>query len=236
VFLDSANMNNFGGTFTFQVENIFANGPVDMRIASAPPLGRDLTIEFYMNPQREGVTIPEPPILVGSKPIGPDGKVEMELPAGVPLFEVLRRSDGRIALGRDGQAFRVGGMNFGVRGTVARCVGCHSGHSQLPVPEGEEAAWTNIAPSALVTADSTRGADSLGNTLAFQPAVLVDRLTDPIASEWARLTSMSHGPARWIQPIHGREVIIHARGKSRAGAVAGDPRVHRAICGSGPHQ
>ena len=200
-----------GGTFQFQVENIFANGPVDMRIASAPPLGRDLTIEFYMNPQRQGVAIPEPPILVGSKPIGSDGKVEMELPAGVPLFEVLRRSDGRIALGRDGQAFHVGGMNFGVRGTVARCVGCHAGHSQLPVPEGEEAAWSNVAPSALVTADSSRGADSFGSTLSFPPAVLVDRLTDPIASEWAAssLDAVATIQLRWIQPIYGREVIVH---------------------------
>lgn len=200
-----------GGTFTFQAENIFANGPVDLRIASAPPLGRDLQIEFYMNPQREGVTSPEPPILIGSKPIGPDGKVEMELPAGVPLFEILRRPDGRIALGRDGQAFHVGGMNFGVRGAVASCVGCHAGHSQLPVAVGDEVAWTNLAPSALVTADSSRGTDPSGNGFDFPPAVLVDRLTDPVVSEWAASSfdTVSTVRLRWIQPIFGREVSVY---------------------------
>jgi hypothetical protein len=211
-----------GGTFTFLVENIFANGPVDMRIASAPPIGRDLEIEFYMNPQRQGTTTPEAPILVGSKPIGPDGRVEMELPAGVPLFEILRRPDGTIALGRDGQAFHVGGMNFGVKGDVARCVGCHAGHSQLPVAEGEEAAWTNVAPSALVTAHPQSTSDPRGNGLDFPPAVLVDRLTDPVASEWAAVPEgeASTVQLRWIQPIAARELVVYGtkHGQGRFGA------------------
>jgi hypothetical protein len=156
------------------------------------------------------VTSPEPPILIASKPIGPDGKVEMELPAGVPLFEILRRPDGRIALGRDGQAFHVGGMNFGVRGTVSTCVGCHAGHSQLAVPAGDEAAWTNVAPSAVVTADSVRGADSSGGFI-FPAAVLVDRLTDPMASEWAadERDRTATVRLRWIQPVVAREVTLY---------------------------
>ena len=31
--------------------------------------------------------------------------------------------------------FHVGGMNFGQADTTARCVGCHTGHSMIEVPE-----------------------------------------------------------------------------------------------------
>jgi len=205
------------GTFTFVAENVFANGPVDLRIAGAPPFGRGLQIEFYMNPQREGVTQPEPPILLGTRDIGFDGRVEMELPAGVPLFEVLRWRDGRIGVGRDGQAFHVGGMNFGVAGARARCVGCHSGHSLLQV--GDAPAWTNLAPSALVTANSVREmANGFGT---FHPALLADRLTDRASSEWAASDANAPGRPgeaprpievtfRWIQPILASSITVYA--------------------------
>jgi hypothetical protein len=60
-------------------------------------------------------------------------------------------------------------MNFGRPGTVARCVGCHQGHTLIPVPATAEAArWTNLAPGAVVTASSTGGGgvDSLINRRA----------------------------------------------------------------------
>ena len=123
-----------GGQFRFIVENIFFNAPINTLIANAPPIGENLMLEFYMNPQRGGVETLEDPILVARQRVPSDGHVEVDLPAGVPLFEVLRRPDGTIALGRDGQAFHVGGMNFGVADTEARCVGCHAGHSMVAVP------------------------------------------------------------------------------------------------------
>lgn len=202
-----------GGTFRFKLENLFANAPVGNRIATAPPAGRDYTIEFYMNPQREGTLRPEPPVLIGSRPIGPDGKVEMELPAGVPLLEILRRPDGKVAVGRDGQAFHVGGMNFGVAGREAKCVGCHAGHSQMEIPE--DPSWTNLAPGASVSATSTLSSVQLGLTSFFQPAVLVDRLTDSLASEWASSNGEAGFPQsatvhlRWIQPIEARQITVH---------------------------
>jgi hypothetical protein len=212
------------GSFSFVVENIHGNAPVDVLVANAPPVGRELTMEFYMNPQRSGVSSPDPPLLIGRREVGPDGRVEMELPAGVPLFEVLRRPDGDIALGRDGQAFHVGGMNFGAAGQAVRCVGCHSGHSQMPVPD--DPSWTNLAPSAVVTASSTRTErlpDSDGGDFTFAPTALVNRRTDEVASEWA---AEDREPTvevrlRWRLPINAREVSVYG---TRAGEGRFGPR------------
>ena len=205
-----------GGTFTFLCENVFANAAVDVRVANAPPIGRDLAIEFYMHPQRPGAGALPEPLLIARREIADDGRIEIELPAGVPLFEVLRRPDGRIALGRDGQPFHVGGMNFGAAGETVRCVGCHSGHSQVEVPD--DATLTNIAPSAVVSASSTRtltfaAGQSRG---ASSPVVLVDRKTTPWVSEWAagRTTAgeddLSPTVALvWQTPIIARELVVY---------------------------
>ena len=83
-------------------------------------------------------------------------------PANVPLFEQIRTSDNKVPLtGRAahpeemGGAAHVAGMNFGRPGDVATCVGCHAGHSMIPVPANlEDAKWTNLAPGAAVTVSS----------------------------------------------------------------------------------
>jgi hypothetical protein len=116
----------------------------------------------------------DPPILLQRIPVSPSGRVETKLPAGVPLFEVLRRVDGKIAVGRDGQAFHVGGFNFGQPNTTARCVGCHAGHSMMPV--SEDATWTNLAPSASVSF-LTGQFSSSSDLLPFKAQWLVDRST-----------------------------------------------------------
>ncbi len=199
------------GTFKFVCENIHTNGAVDLAIPNAPPVGQNLTIEFYMHPQ--GDSDAPNPILIESQEIGPDGRVEMELPAGVPLFEVLRRTDGRIALGRDGQVFHVGGMNFGNAGTEAKCVGCHAGHSRLEVPA--DPSWTNIASSATVTASSVLSGRVPGTRFfaVFSPASLVDRKTLPIASEWAAQPFENDAEPwfrlRWQRPVEAKELVLY---------------------------
>ncbi len=196
------------GSFKFVCENVHRNGPVDMAIPAAPPVGKALSIEFYMAPQRTGLFPADPPILVASQPIGPDGRIEAELPAGVPLFEVLRRTDGKIALGRDGQIYHVGGLNFGTANQTALCVGCHAGHSMLAVPaEPAGAAFTNLAPSAIVTATSTRG-DVKG---FFDAKALVDRRTNAIVAEWAasRIELETRLQFRWTVPIQARSVVVY---------------------------
>ncbi len=204
-----------GGTFTFFVENIFANGGVDLAIPNAPPVGQSLAIEFFMAPQRKSFPLADSPILLQRVPIPPSGRVEVELPAGVPLFEVLRRGDGTIPVGRDGQIFHVGGQNYGRAGEVAKCVGCHVGHSLLPV--SAMPARTNFAPSARVTASSVKTVK--GN--AFRPELLVDRRTDFFRSEWAADDRDPEPGVRfqWNVPIRADSVIVYSAKSDRLGAV-----------------
>jgi hypothetical protein len=194
------------GSFKFISENIHFNGPVGMAIASAPPVGKRLSIEFYMQPQKTNGFPADRPILLGTKEIGPDGRVEMELPAGVPLFEIIRRTDGLIAQGRDGQVFHVGGLNYGQTGREAHCVGCHAGHTLIE--PGEDVSWTNLAPSAIVTASSTRS----DAPPFFEAKALVDRRTDAIVSEWAAGTieTNTYLQFRWSVPIKAKAVRVYA--------------------------
>jgi hypothetical protein len=197
------------GSFRFVVENLFANAPVDNPAAMAPALSGGLSIEFYMNPQRDGVGSPRPPVMIRRMQVGLDGRIDVTLPAGVPLFEVLRRpasSGNDIALGRDGQVYHVGGMNFGTAGSISVCVGCHAGHSMQEVPA--DPARMNLAPSAVVTATST------GNPVPGKgtASALIDRSRAWISSEWAA-SAEDEGPTitlSWPMPVQSDEVEIHA--------------------------
>ena len=152
------------GTFVFDALNVYANAPVDSDIISAPAIGSAATIRFFIDHQR---TSPgsfanlDWPILLGERAVAPDGSVrEPAAPANVSLFEQLRRPDGRVPLTggpeRTG-AGHVAGLNYGRQGATARCVGCHMGHTLIPVPATAEAAkWTNLAPGATVEVSSSR--------------------------------------------------------------------------------
>ena len=73
------------GTFRFIVENIHLNAPVDFNVPSSPPIGQDLTIEFYMAPQGTSTPGADEPVLIHREEIGADGSVEAALPAGVRI-------------------------------------------------------------------------------------------------------------------------------------------------------
>lgn len=199
------------GTFTFLCENVFSNPPIDSVLPNSVPVGKKLFIEFFMNPQRTDSHAADEPILLERHEIESDGRIEVELPAGVPLFEVIRRSDGSLARGHDGQIFHVGGHNFGVENTVGRCVGCHVGHTLVDVPE--EPAWTNLAPSAVASANNFQN-DHGG----FSPGNLIDRHTKKLGATWAALPAPENdGPAlattpvtlRWTVPIQSREIVLY---------------------------
>jgi hypothetical protein len=148
------------GTFIFNALNVYANGPVDSDIESAPAVGSAATIRFFLDHQRgNSGSFPnlDWPILLGELPVAPDGSViEPNAPANVPLFEQLRGSDNTLPLLSKGGA-HVAGMNFGQPGSEMRCVGCHAGHTMIPVPaSAEEAKWSNLAPGASVTVSSSR--------------------------------------------------------------------------------
>jgi hypothetical protein len=179
-----------GGSFTFLSENLHFNPGLNVALPHSPPVAA--------------------PFLIHRAEIQPGGRVEAELPAGVPLFELLRRADGTVAVGRDGQIFHVGGFNFGSRGQTARCVGCHAGHTLQEVPP--EPAWTNVAPSAVVTTSPSLVLPAWDTWIRLSPEALVDRRTEGLVSEWAGGDSrrMAIIELRWKVPIQAREIVFHA--------------------------
>ncbi len=206
--MDSHQAHEEGGTFTFTVENIWANAGVDVPIPNAPTFGNQkLFIEFYMAPQRESLNTPDEAILLERVELPKDGRVSVELPASVPLFEMLRLEDGTIAQGRDGQIFHVGGMNFARAGGEGKCIGCHVGHSMVDVPEKPQ--FFNLAPSAVVSATSSRS-DRRTN-VKFRPELLVDRSTSPLNSEWAASPTDQNPTVKlkWDHEVRMSELVLH---------------------------
>jgi hypothetical protein len=203
------------GTFVFDALNVYFNGPVDSDIVSAPAVGSAAKIRFFIDHQRTSPgSYPalDWPILLGEVAIEPDGSVrEPNAPANVPLFEQLRSPNGTVPLtrgptGNDG-AGHVAGMNFGRPGTVARCVGCHAGHTMIQVPANDAAAqWTNLAPGAQVSVSSTRDSQ--------QNRGLIDRRVQK-GEIWRYWTSASGKTSnQWVKltfavPISVRTVRLY---------------------------
>jgi len=193
-----------GGSFTFLAENIFANAPLDrVGVSAAPSVRAAQFIEFWMNsPALGSAGVGAQPIQIDRVQVPLDGRVEKELPAGVPLFEVLRLANDRVPLTRDGNVYHVAGHNFGVAGAVARCLGCHAGHSFEEVPDVDGPIFSNLAPGADVRTE-------LGaHPVAGLAADLVDR---NVSTVW--LASPNANAAfelSWLAPIRVREVVLHA--------------------------
>lgn len=194
------------GAFVFDALNVYFNAPVDWDVVNAPPAGSAATIRFFIDHQRASPgSFPnlDWPILLGELPIAPDGSVrEPSAPANVPLFEQIRSAGNKVPLttspggtssyGANNGAAHVAGMNFGRPGAVVRCVGCHAGHTLIPVPASDEAArWTNLAPGATVRVSSTRDAG--------QNRGLIDRrvLRGEIWRYWTSANGQTTG--QWVR-------------------------------------
>lgn len=207
------------GTFTFDALNVYANGPVDSDIVSAPPVGSARTIRFFVDHQRTSPgSFPNRdwPILLHELPVNANGSVkDTTAPANLPLFEQLRSADYRVPLtigptDEDGAA-HVAGMNFGRPGTQVRCVGCHTGHSMLQVPANDaDALWTNLAPGAQVSVSSTRDAQS--NRGVNDRRVLKGEIwrywvsaANQTSGQWAKLTFPVPITARTVRLYNSRQ-------------------------------
>lgn len=200
------------GTFTFHAMNVYANAPVDSGILSALPIGSAGSIRFYssyIEDHPSGVNQRNWPNLLGELEISPDGEViDTKAPANVPLFEQIRSPssqgykvpltnppfDRNPGNGNDPGAAHVAGQNFGRPGTVVRCVGCHSGHTLIPVPAtAEEARFTNLAPGAAVTLSSQESNSNSG------PNRLIDRRarTEAFFQHW-RSAPGTAAEGQWV--------------------------------------
>jgi hypothetical protein len=189
------------GSFLFDARNVYFNAPVDMDIVSAPAVGSATAIRFFLDHQRTSTgSFPnlDWPILLGEAPLAADGAVQALAPAHLPLFEQLRGPAGvPLTRGPNGTsgAAHVAGMNYGRPGTVAACVGCHAGHTLIPLPPTAEAArWSNLAPGAAISVSSTR--DAARNGGLTDRRVLKGEIwrywnsndAQPQDGQWVRLT------------------------------------------------
>jgi hypothetical protein len=122
------------GTFRYHDLDVFADGPRGSPTRGAAPRTPGARIRFFATLARPEIEGGDSAFLLREAPVGPRGEVnEAGLPAGVPLFEQLVDSTGRVLMTAHGPA-HVAGSNAGVEGRASRCVGCHLGHSTLPVP------------------------------------------------------------------------------------------------------
>ncbi len=204
------------GTFTFAALNVYGNGPVDMDIVSAPAVGSAGSIRFFIDHQRQSPGSFEHidwPILLGERPVAPDGvAIEPAAPANAPLFEQLRGplNDYVVPLTggpRPDGAAHVTGMNYAPRGAIANCIGCHAGHTMIPVPSDPAAAvWSNLAPGAAVSVSSAGDPNQIGG--------LVDRRVQrgEIWRYWTSTPGQQSG--QWAQltfrvPVSVRSVRLY---------------------------
>jgi hypothetical protein len=200
-------------TFRFDCLNVFANSGLDQPFPAAPPMQGGVRIRFYAALARPGVAGGDSVVLVGETPLTPGGAVHQEgMPSDVPMFEQLVDERGRVLRAALGPA-HVPGMNSGRFGTGTKCVGCHAGHSALPVPESAGLGqWVNATPSADVTATSsapgTAGPGAIGDRRTRGPATEIAWVALGAAGE--RLT------LRWKWVIEVKTLVVYALGPDPA--------------------
>jgi hypothetical protein len=192
-------------TFRFDCLNVFTNGPVDAAIPNAPPLQKGLRIRFFSVVARPGAAGGDSLVFLREEPLDPSGAVHVDdIPADSPAFEQLVDAEGRVVRSTRGPA-HVAGFNFSRLGAGTKCVGCHTGHSTLPVPTNNwRAKWFNAAPSAEVTVSS------LG---AGSATAAVDRRTLGPVSEVAWVAASTHDEhlrLAWKTAVEVKSLVLYS--------------------------
>jgi hypothetical protein len=197
--------------FRFDCMNIFTNGKVDEPMPDAPRIAQDLTIQFFMNSQRQNSVGPDPSILLKTAPVSYEGGVhESDVPAEVPLFEQIVTKDKKVLETTDGKFAHVAGLNFDRLGSGTKCVGCHIGHSMLEVPiNGSLSEWFNVAPSASVSTSSELR-DKNGTPYAGKKVVDRQARTGGDSVIWlANEGNGAYVELRWQIPIEARQFVLY---------------------------
>jgi WD40-like Beta Propeller Repeat len=202
------------GTYQFAALNVYGNAPVDWSIPSAIPVGSAARIKFFLDHQRTShgsLGDLDFPILLNEQAISPGGRVVVDAPANLQLFEQIRGNVPGMPIpffgppypgtnpanyyGLPGAA-HVAGLNFGRPGQVQRCIGCHAGHSMIPVPSDAEAEWSNLAPGVMIQV-SSGSANSL-----------IDRKS----STWWSVSSGAFAKLTFPVPVRVRAVKLWGTG------------------------
>jgi len=119
------------GEFTYHSLGVFRDTRAVRGAPAKVPGGR---LRFYAARLLDAEGDADSVILIRETPLAADGSIEARgLPADVPLFEQLVDGSGHVLLSAHGPA-HVAGFNAGSPGSVSRCMGCHVGHSAIPLP------------------------------------------------------------------------------------------------------
>ncbi len=199
------------GGFRFDCVNMFTNGPVDNPMQDGPPITRFARIKFFMNFQRQDSMGLDEAIYLQDIPIFHTGQIAFDnAPANVSMFEQVVDSAGKVLRGSTGQVAHVIGMNYGRVGTGTKCVGCHSGHTQIFVPPTiSESSFFNTSTSATVTESSFK---FISDTIQYPGKRVADRKArnDSLRVNWiANGTNNEFVDLKWSVPIDVRRVTIY---------------------------
>jgi len=151
--------------------NIYAQTPLGGRnapnqfVRSSPPIGRvayaDLMIDAFRFSE-EDANAREHAMLWKRVPVSPAGAFgPVEVPAYAGVFVILRDQEGKIVHADSTWRHAIvaaiaQGEGYALPNEQVKCVGCHLHHQSGPLVDldKDEAKWTNIAPSAKVSASS----------------------------------------------------------------------------------
>ncbi|RPI18965.1 MAG: T9SS C-terminal target domain-containing protein [Ignavibacteriae bacterium] len=199
------------GGFRFDCVNIFTNGEVDEPMTDAPPITKNARMDFFLNFQRKDSLGLDTAIKFQSMPVEYAGGVHMDFaPADVAMFEQVIDSSGRVLIGSKNQIAHVTGMNFGRPGTGTKCVGCHAGHTTIPVPPTiSEGQLFNVSTSANVTQSSYK---FVNDSVQFPGKRVVDRKArnDSLRVNWiANGTTNEFVELQWDLPVDVRSLKLY---------------------------
>lgn len=199
------------GGFRFDCVNTFTNGDIDLPMQDAPPISRFARINFFMSFQRQDSLGLDSAVYFTQMPIFHTGQIALDnAPANVSMFEQVVDSAGKVLRGSTGQVAHVIGMNYGKPGTGTKCVGCHSGHTQIPVPPTiTEASFFNTSTSAEVTQSSFK---FVNDSVQYPGKRVADRKArnDSLHVNWiANGTSNEFVNLKWNIPIDVRHLTIY---------------------------
>ncbi len=196
-----------GQTFRFDCLNVFTNAPVDAPIPDAPPFQPGARIRFFAVLARPQAAGGDTAVLVRESAIQPGGAVHEDMmPSDTPMFEQLIDAHGTVLRSATGPA-HVPGLNAARFGSGTKCVGCHVGHSVIPVAQSAYLGKRfNAAPSATATATSS-AAGTAG------PRGAVDRRTKGLPGVVAWVADGASGESlrlEWSSAIEVDSLILYA--------------------------
>lgn len=199
------------GSFRFDCVNIYTNGEVDQPITDAPPITKNARIDFFINFQRRDTLGLDSAIRFHSQLLDFAGGIHYDnAPADVPMFEQIVDSSGKVISGTKFQIAHVTGMNYGRPGTGTKCVGCHAGHTTIPVPSTiAQGQFFNTSTSANVTQSSFR---IVNDSVQYPGKRVIDRKArnDTLLVNWiANGANNEFVDLHWDLPIDVKDLVIY---------------------------